>query len=105
LKSGKLKYSSSKQMEINCLYEIRKIKLQLYFKEKIAENSDLKNSLNPNFEKDKTLSDANKLSQKTKKKKQFYKGQKILILDNSESKGNINNECPETKKKKRKKRK
>ncbi len=37
LRNGKLKYTSSQQAEIDCLCEIRKIKLQLYFKERFTE--------------------------------------------------------------------
>ena len=37
LQNGKLKYSSPQQAEIDCLCEIRKINLQIYFKERFAK--------------------------------------------------------------------
>lgn len=42
LRNGNIKYGLRKEVEIECIYNIRKIKLQLYFKEKFAEINESK---------------------------------------------------------------
>jgi hypothetical protein len=103
LQNRKLKYSSPQQAEIDCLCEIRKIKLQLYFKEQIAGFSDLhKTEVLINDKKNHSHKE-NINKPVPKKKKKFPNEKKILVLDDKGSSVIPAEKNSKSKKKKRKK--